>query len=1643
MYTGKRKNNAIKEEPPAKKQVTEDLRSVIMKKGVKSNVKVNQRALIDKMLSRYAGNFSTFRELIQNADDAGSSEVSISFTSKSDMNEFKKITEIKVTNDGRPFTDKDWERISKIAEGNPDEQTVGMFGVGFYSVFSLTDNPMIYSNKEWMVFHWQGDQLCVTHMNKSDKNQQIKLPTNHTIAFIFPEIQNSKLSFELSQFEQFMESALFFSKNLSSIKLYLNEKQILETKKAKPENNPKTLHIPFSPLKLSTHLLSLLYPFIKKEKDQLRIQERLKMSLESISYQKIQIWTINNKNNSEKNQNLILVDAQLIPRANENFQEECMKILKKNLPSKTRCSLLFYPDGSIQIGKIYVGISTHQKTGCKFHTSGHFYPTIERENIDFQNNYLSHWNTLLLYSIAFCSRIFYNYLLKNTKNIQSLSGFSDIFSFTSIYSFLPTDPPQEIISEIFISGFFECQAAPLLYTSSGTIVPSDECYICESEILSFLNVKNIGVSIPSHKYNFKSGFFEHLTKRKLIKQLPLSIIEKSLLDHVLTKDQMGKLLSWILKKMSKCSTSDKRIFRKLANHATYREDFITDKKSFAKIKKFSTLGKLLPVPKNVLSFQLSCNFSPHILQNEFNLKEYDISGWVHDFLSKSVHSESLLSYMNSEYYAPGILAYLSKNNIPTNHFDKLINKLKAMPCIPSKISPNEVMVTMELPSKTAIAACWVPEDLRKYYVTELQIQEDDQEKIETKPLSEDDDDELIILLSDDDEDDDDMDNDIDMQVTTVTKKDNPPPPIKNNIDTNQSTDVRKQFLKLLGVRIGPPASLLVKTLVSDRKKYGNHESILDDLYQQRETLREEDWIQIRKEAKFLLCDRYNRYCGNPLDVEVVIVAPNDCYLSLKHLKCKTKFSTTQFQIWEKIMKQGYHTNRIINFQKEPNFEIINFMEEYLKISPFPCLSRLFTDRLNIATENVFNVYKETIEYFFMFYQIHYKNYLKENPDELNNQVFLSTSGEFFAANQLCLVKNNLCPIVDPFIINEARKYSIDLSELGMLKRASIKEIIAILSTNPSEYINYENAAEVLQILYVTEITAAELKKLKNTAFVPIDLDGNFLKPSQILVKQNDVQEDSDSDIEMIQETNEITNENWNILFPFVNFGIEANQFLISCGAKVKPDSKDLAECFIDGEMCKKYFTSEDFNPSIYLNFEKYLAEVYSLLTDRIKKKLDKCANFLLFNPKSKRYELGLAKNGVLVDNNSWCDLILPLCVPCEEDNELINKLYSKLGSQWLTSVITEIAEPKGTVTVSQTTKKLQALIQQRFELFLHQKNGRPLLYVKKSVEETVFKNLKVREVHSITRKLTYNGYHYTLPNSSEISMCTFSASNCTLFLYRHCEVNYFDVGLSLSKAITSEPCFVEERGTMIAQLLQTPLKSLDARGWAVKRILGKKVQLQGAIDISDDHDVRTVVQYDSQYVPSFQSSANERYKQLLDIVGKSKGNSGNPSSLDPDNQTRFQSAETWEDDCDLSIDLEIDNTLTPKGIQLYRTADSYKRKMNKTMEQAYFSFKDLLEQVFSFIPTLNFNSCKIFMDGSSSLIAFNFNTVLYFNLRYFYQCHYSMKLHKTFSACAFWYVITCHELAHNVESSHNQVHGKITEELIFSFMENLVKNYNA
>jgi hypothetical protein len=204
-------------------------------------VTVNTRALIDKVLARYSGEWTTLRELLQNAADAQATKVVIKFEtlpstsiplpSTTNQSEVLKhallhhtLRRLMVTNDGQAFGVNDWSRLKRIAEGNPDETKIGAFGVGFYSVFADCEEPFVSSGNEAMAFYWKGNSLFT---------KKLQLPPdqgNPNTSFVLEYRNTTTPMPNLLSIAQFLATSLTFV-TLQHIELWVDEWKIISLQK--------------------------------------------------------------------------------------------------------------------------------------------------------------------------------------------------------------------------------------------------------------------------------------------------------------------------------------------------------------------------------------------------------------------------------------------------------------------------------------------------------------------------------------------------------------------------------------------------------------------------------------------------------------------------------------------------------------------------------------------------------------------------------------------------------------------------------------------------------------------------------------------------------------------------------------------------------------------------------------------------------------------------------------------------------------------------------------------------------------------------------------------------------------------------------------------------------------------------------------------------------------------------------------------------------------------------------------------------------------------------------------------------------------------------------------------------------------------
>ncbi|KAL2118426.1 hypothetical protein VTJ04DRAFT_8086 [Mycothermus thermophilus] len=224
------------------------LRAAAMSGEHEEAVTVDTRALIDKVLARYSGEWTTLRELIQNAADAQATTVRVRWetlpstqvplpASTNDSEILRHVIchhtlkRLVVQNNGQPFSKTDWARLKKIAEGNPDETKIGAFGVGFYSVFADCEEPFVSSGSEAMAFYWKGNALFT---------RKVTLPEDQRTSdttFVLDYRNTTTPLPNLLSVSQFLATSLTFVA-LQNIEFWIDDWKVLSLQKKSSPSFP-------------------------------------------------------------------------------------------------------------------------------------------------------------------------------------------------------------------------------------------------------------------------------------------------------------------------------------------------------------------------------------------------------------------------------------------------------------------------------------------------------------------------------------------------------------------------------------------------------------------------------------------------------------------------------------------------------------------------------------------------------------------------------------------------------------------------------------------------------------------------------------------------------------------------------------------------------------------------------------------------------------------------------------------------------------------------------------------------------------------------------------------------------------------------------------------------------------------------------------------------------------------------------------------------------------------------------------------------------------------------------------------------------------------------------------------------------------
>ena len=297
------------------------------------------------------------------------------------------------------------------------------------------------------------------------------------------------------------------------------------------------------------------------------------------------------------------------------------------------------------------------------------------------------------------------------------------------------------------------------------------------------------------------------------------------------------------------------------------------------------------------------------------------------------------------------------------------------------------------------------------------------------------------------------------------------------------------------------------------------------------------------------------------------------------------------------------------------------------------------------------------------------------------------------------------------------------------------------------------------------------------------------------------------------------------IFDYVDFGQEANTFLLRVGSKHEPSTTELTKLLVS-EPARVFSVLGD---TRYLELLRSVAASWrTLKKDKALVKDMKAAKCLLaYREISSRFskadyeeeeesgikswELANASQVVIVDDTITYNLFKShlLAAPMEETLE---DFYHSLGAPEVASLLEE-QQSIGMVSKDQTSAlKLQQRIQERSRLFLHDYSTEKIKHNAKWIEQ----NLKVKCVQTIALRRSLRGYNLSHKQSrnavvhSERPILYILSTGYDMF-----EVSHSLVPIFLHR---SQPQYI----FMLEMILESSLQKLRSRGYNVGRIMQQK-----------------------------------------------------------------------------------------------------------------------------------------------------------------------------------------------------------------------------
>ncbi|GES75149.1 hypothetical protein GLOIN_2v1834043 [Rhizophagus clarus] len=649
---------------------------------------------------------------MQNSDDAKSSNIQIIFETKNN-----KVVRIRFKNDGFAFRLEDWNRLKKIAEGNPDEQKIGAFGVGFYSLFKICENPFVFSGGRGMAFYWRGNQLFTKQGQQKSNDDWTTFLMDMKGPIEVPNVE---------EFARFLANSLGFTENLQKVHVYFDEILVIQLSKKIQELKSIEINPEFNTFSSQNmfHLTSVKVGHVQLDVERLIIPTNF-----SIEYLRS-----NNYQTEKASIFLKIANGSLDVKVNDKFSLKMEQTTKKKPPSRTNIQMIFtgfnehnlssdynkstssvfkdllqYPEQ----GKIYIGFSTNQTTGCCSHLAARVIPTMERVSIDMADETLAKYNSEILCLAGTLCRILYEDEMDQIKQLydeRDRALFEKRAAYALSHFTFHSSTPNEIIGKIIESQFFDCSKQSISILSTNGVRSIADIRIPNLEMMGF--IKNVPV-VPDILLEQCNTFFKKAKNSlNLISELNFQDVLNELNSRVFSDDEIIELLKWWISYQSNGSSVNSIEYAQFMQLA--RINYDNDLRPLNTFYHFLNPGIVPPdmdVPSYVFPYTILKKlkeqtlkiqeFNDHKLQKWFGWTELSITDWAKFIINKS-------DLVDSPLFAEKIHEILARNLKRMPQYDKglIIQLFTQKRCIPTKLGmkfPDEayfqnVNIFPELPT---------------------------------------------------------------------------------------------------------------------------------------------------------------------------------------------------------------------------------------------------------------------------------------------------------------------------------------------------------------------------------------------------------------------------------------------------------------------------------------------------------------------------------------------------------------------------------------------------------------------------------------------------------------------------------------------------------------------------------------------------------------------------------------------------------------------------------------------------------------------------------------------------------------------------------------------------------------------------------